>query len=314
MWTISMLKDNAKSCLKNYYWLGLVAIVIMSVITYVANLILTSILGVLSGIGSSEFFTLMITLVASLAVAVLVSYPLTVGINRFFLDARSGDTEIGKLFYSYGQSRFSNIVCTMFIMVIKVFLWSLLLYIPGIIKTYEYRLVPYIIAENPNIDTRRAFEISRQTMDGEKFNSFVLDLSFIGWYLLGIIAFGIGILFVSPYHQATLTEFYCCMREKALARGYAAYDELPGGFGSTAQSMVYPNSYPQDGFGASSLNQQGFFGQQPQTPPQNNAPYGQPAAPNTPPTMDGIDTPSSDDQNKVNLSKDNYPNDDNFMQ
>ena len=63
-------------------------------------------------------------------------------------------------------------------------LWSLLFVIPGIIKSYEYRMIPYILSENPNISRKRAFEISKQMMKGNKWDTFVLDLSFIGWQIL----------------------------------------------------------------------------------------------------------------------------------
>ncbi len=60
-------------------------------------------------------------------------------------------------------------------------LWTLCLIIPGIVKSYEYKMIPYILAENPRILRKRAFEISKNMMDGEKWNAFVIDLSFIGW-------------------------------------------------------------------------------------------------------------------------------------
>ena len=63
-------------------------------------------------------------------------------------------------------------------------LWSLLLVVPGIVKHYEYLMVPYIIAENPAMDYKEAFQISKQMMDGEKMEAFIMDLSFLGWYLL----------------------------------------------------------------------------------------------------------------------------------
>ena len=74
---------------------------------------------------------------------------------------------------------------------------------PGIIKSYAYRMVPYILADNPKMDAMEAIALSRKMMDGQKWNTFVLDLSFLGWYLLGILALGIGTLFVHPYKFST---------------------------------------------------------------------------------------------------------------
>ena len=82
------------------------------------------------------------------------------------------------------------------------------------------------MAENPNISSRRAFELSRQMTDGEKWNIFVLDLSFIGWYVLCGITFGIGFLFLNPYLQATNAELYSALRAKAFAANFTDDSEL----------------------------------------------------------------------------------------
>ena len=97
---------------------------------------------------------------------------------------------------------------------VKVFLWSLLFIIPGIIKSYEYCMIPYILAENPEIEMDRAFEISRKMTKGEKWKIFVLGLSFIGWYLLGLLCCCVGTIFVDPYSEATYAELYQVMRDR----------------------------------------------------------------------------------------------------
>lgn len=73
---------------------------------------------------------------------------------------------------------------------------------------YEYRFVPYIIAENPGLDHNRVLNLSRKMTSGQKLDIFILDLSFIGWFLLGALFFGIGILFVQPYYDAVNAELY----------------------------------------------------------------------------------------------------------
>ena len=89
-----------------------------------------------------------------------------------------------------------------------LFLWTLLLIIPGIIKMYEYRFVPYILAENPDLNHNRVLDLSREMTAGEKMNIFILDLSFLGWFILGALFFGIGILFVQPYYDSVNAELY----------------------------------------------------------------------------------------------------------
>lgn len=87
-------------------------------------------------------------------------------------------------------------------------------------------MVPYILSNNPNIGYKRALHLSKQMTNGEKMNIFVLDLSFIGWFFLGILTFGIGVLFVLPYYNATKAELYLVLRQKALESGLSSKEEL----------------------------------------------------------------------------------------
>jgi uncharacterized membrane protein len=106
------------------------------------------------------------------------------------------------------------------------FLWFLLLIIPGIVKLYAFRMVPFILADNPNIGYKRALNLSEQMTGGHKFNMFVLDLSFIGWFLLGLLAFFIGVFFVLPYYNAAQAELYLTLRKSVIERGLCSHDEL----------------------------------------------------------------------------------------
>ena len=106
-------------------------------------------------------------------------------------------------------------------MLIFTTLWSLLLVVPGIVKHYEYLMVPYIIAENPAMDYKEAFQISKQMMDGEKMEAFIMDLSFLGWYLLSAVTCGLlAIFYVNPYVQASFAEMYTFNKQKAYQEGY----------------------------------------------------------------------------------------------
>ena len=89
----------------------------------------------------------------------------------------------------------------------------MLFVIPGIIKGYEYRMVSYILADQPELSRKEAFQLSKQMMKGQKWNAFVLDLSFIGWYLLCLVTCGIaGIFYVYPYVFATDAELYLALK------------------------------------------------------------------------------------------------------
>ena len=178
--------------------------------------------------------TLMI--IAAIGFAMVISYgymafvalPLQVGMRRYFMENRGFKSAFGRLFWAFGHGSYLHIVKIMFIRELKIFLWSLLFVIPGIIKSYEYYMIPYILSENPNISMDRAFELSRQMTQGEKWEIFVMELSFIGWYVLCAFTCGIGIYFLMPYLEASRAELYEVMREKAHGLGFSDLSELPG--------------------------------------------------------------------------------------
>jgi len=238
MWTRAELKTRAKGVMKLYYWK-------MFFVSFVLLLV-----GGREGSGGSgssnsntgkavepispelaEFMIKIAVIVASLFVVFLllrifIGFVLEVGGRKFFVRAAEGECNMFYLGHYFKEGRYPGIVGTMVLRGIYIFLWTLLLIIPGIIKSYAYRMVPYILADNPDIGASRAIELSNRMTDGEKWDMFVLDLSFIGWYLLGLIALGIGVLFVMPYEDATKAELYLVLREKAVNRGYTTLDEL----------------------------------------------------------------------------------------
>jgi uncharacterized membrane protein len=105
------------------------------------------------------------------------------------------------------------------------FLWFLLFIIPGIVKYYAYSMVPYILSDNPNIGVRKAIALSNKLTHGHKFDMFILDLSFIGWFILGLMAFIVGTLFVFPYYFATKAELYLALRQIGLDRGMCTMED-----------------------------------------------------------------------------------------
>lgn len=149
-----------------------------------------------------------ITLVVVLPLRILVLNPLEIGCNRFFTKNLNEDAQVKEICYSFDYG-YKNNIKTMFFRDLYVFLWSLLFVIPGIIKSYEYCMIPFILGENPGMDTDTAFAMSRKMMDGNKWNAFVLDLSFIGWHILSACTFGIlGVFYVRPYVYQTGAALY----------------------------------------------------------------------------------------------------------
>lgn len=153
-------------------------------------------------------------------VRVVVGYALIVGGSRFFIANQTENASAGTIGYGFTCGSYGNIILTMFLRDLFTALWSLLFIVPGIIKSYEYRMIPYILAENPGMNYKEAFQISKQMMYGQKMDVFVLDLSFIGWRILESITFGVvGLFYVEPYYQATFAELYAETRARAFSSG-----------------------------------------------------------------------------------------------
>ena len=140
---------------------------------------------------------------------ILISGPLSYGLIAVFLRITRNEDEkanIEHLFDGF-KEKFGESFVTSLLVFIFTFLWSLLLIIPGIIKSYAYSASMYLVRER-NLEGTDAITESRKLMNGNKWRLFCLDLSFIGWYILGMICFGVGVLWVETYHTAARTHFF----------------------------------------------------------------------------------------------------------
>ena len=160
----------------------------------------TLVYGVISGVLS---FIPFVSWIATL----LVSLPLAYGFTVMLLNVvRGSDVKLdtmGEGFKDYGR-----ILGTMLLSSVYQFLWMLLLIVPGIIKGYSYALTPYLLKDHPELKFNAAIEESMRLMSGNKMRLFLLDLSFIGWFLLGLITFGIAFLWITPYWNTARAAFY----------------------------------------------------------------------------------------------------------
>ena len=155
------------------------------------------------------FFIMMIATAISLAFRYFVLAPFEYGCRKFFRKNLDEPAKLSNIVYVFSSKHYKNVVKTAFLKDLFIGLWSLLFIIPGIIKSYEYRLVPYIVSEDPTMNFRDALAESKKLMKGNKWRSFVLDLSFIGWDLLSALSFGLaGIFFVEPYKASTDEALY----------------------------------------------------------------------------------------------------------
>ena len=146
---------------------------------------------------------------ASFALSLLVVFPLGVGYYNAHKDLLlTGDDKMTENSFRIGFSNWAHTAWGMTLMGIFVFLWTLLLVIPGIIKAFAYALVPYILADKPELSANEAINLSMKMMKGHKFDYFWLCLSFIGWIFLGMLTLGIGYFWLIPYMYTTYAAFY----------------------------------------------------------------------------------------------------------
>ena len=158
--------------------------------------------------------TLVYTLVAAAAgsiplVGLLIVCPLSFGFMLCFLRLVRGEDSsemVGdqfSVFSKYGRYLGVSLLYTLY-----VFLWSLLLIIPGIIKSYAYAMTPYVANDHPELDADDCIHESRMMMKGNKWKLFCMDLSFIGWAILCLFTLGIGFLWLQPWIESSHAKFY----------------------------------------------------------------------------------------------------------
>lgn len=229
MWDRGLLKTNAKQALAGKWLAGVAACLILTILDFVVQKENVIIKWLLSSLTIWRIQYGLLSTLIYFALILLVCPVLSVGVARYFMENRQGKPPIGTIF-SVFQDSFVNIALVNFLVQLKIALGYILLIVPGIIWQYRYAMVHYLLAENPSMTCSRAMELSRAMMHGEKWNYFVLELSFIGWWILAALTFGIGALFLQPYIEATQAEFYAAMRAKAFSMGITDENELAGFF------------------------------------------------------------------------------------
>lgn len=240
MWSRRDLKQRAKEVLRGNYWKALLISLVIALATGSGS-------GGSGGNGNNRssvfhpdsfpsvdffrnilliIFALIAIIVIVAALRILLGYPLEVGGRKYFIQSAQYKDNRRCFRFAFNERNYFRIVLTMLLKDVQNFLWFLLFIIPGIIKLYAYRMVPYILADNPNIGSRKAIRISNKMTYGHKFDMFILDLSFIGWYLLGLLAFVVGVIFVMPYENATKAELYLTLRQNAIAANYCNREDF----------------------------------------------------------------------------------------
>ena len=194
--SITNYKNRALSALENK-WGNFVAI------TFVYGFII----GITQILSGNEDGPAILNLIG--LVLFILALPLTWGYQTLFLGAvRGGEATAKDMIEGYNKEQFSRVLTTALLYYVYVFLWSLLLLIPGCIKSYSYAMTPYILKDNPEMKNNAAIEESMRMMDGHKLELFLLDLSFIGWAILSMLTCCIGFLWLVPYMNMARVNFY----------------------------------------------------------------------------------------------------------
>lgn len=222
MWTIREMKEKGKIAFKANYWPCILAAFLLTLLA--GGLTVSSKFNESDGTSILESFKQLppevMAAVAGLSVTVSIVLlllriflfnPLSVGCYGFFIENHEQPATLDVL--KKGFRNYGNVFITLFLKDLFLVLWTLLLIVPGLIKAYSYRMVPYILAEDPSLSPMECISRSREMMRGHKWNAFVLDLSFIGWHLLTALTFGIvGIFWTNPYKESTDAALYLALR------------------------------------------------------------------------------------------------------
>ena len=241
------IKSNAKLFYKNNMGTSILSVLIqlgmslgmtfcMYMLFFTLDALLLIILGLAaSGIGSAGSetaaaiagFFVIVVMAAAMILPTMAFIPFSMGYVNWYRRSIYEKVSLGAMFDFYGNGRLWSCIGTGLLRGLYVMLWSLLFYIPGVIKSYSYSQTFYIKAENPNISPSRAIELSTVMMDGHKGQLFYLHLSFIGWFILSGITWNIlGILYVIPYYSAALAFTYEEVKADAVARGVIDIREI----------------------------------------------------------------------------------------
>ena len=191
------LRALGREALKGKWGLGIVGTLILFALTIIPAIIFNAIFG------NGEATTSSVSTVYSM----LISGPMTLGYAMFAISIfRRRETSPAEVFY--GFERFAKAFGLYIVMSIFIFLWTLLLIVPGIIAAFRYSMCFYLLADHPEMGIMEALNESKRLMKGNKWKYFCMNISFIGWMILGCFTLGIGYLWLTPYMEVTTIAFY----------------------------------------------------------------------------------------------------------
>ncbi len=242
------LEKKLEIKVQNKYTKGVISYFINELVSS-RSLVFTS-LNVFNKIFFHNKISMQITIVISsilvFIISILFIQVLEIGKCRYFLEKRRYlDTKIDRLLFPYRVRKIFHLSYILFVKSWHQFLWNFTI-IGGVIKHYEYKFIPYLLAENPNITKKDAFLLAKQLTSKEKWNLFLIDLSLIGWNILKICTLNLSGIFYSDIYKETLyAEAYMSLRQRkkdTLSKGYLLNDSY------LESNDLVTGSYPEDKF------------------------------------------------------------------
>ena len=219
MWSISEMKERGKAAFKNNYWRCVLVAFILAALTSGSSMTGSS-NSVKNNVESlnldNEQVAQIMAFIAAAALVfaivwsllrVFVLNELEVGCHSFLKKNLSEHVTLDCL--KEGFEDYKRTLVTMLLRDVYLALWFCLLFVPGLIKSYSYMMVPYIINDEPDLTAKEVITRSREMMNGHKWRAFLLDLSFIGWALLSIVTCGlVGLFYAEPYRRSARAALY----------------------------------------------------------------------------------------------------------
>ena len=216
------LRVKAWNSLKGKYWMAFAVALVMGLLASIGTSMVTTsqnMLDIVNMVETAEMDSTMqlgalviscsalVMSIIGFLFSVLVGSAVEVGLCNYFIKNTDSKPSFKDAFSGF-KVKYGRNIGTLLLVGIKSVLWTLLFVIPGIIKSFEYAIIPYILADDAEITSKEAFKKAKQMMKGNKWRLFKLEFSFIGWFLLCVLSLGIGTLFLIPYVNAAAAEFY----------------------------------------------------------------------------------------------------------
>ena len=216
------LREKAWESLKGKYWMAFAVILVTGLIGSIGNAFVSfgqqlgEVLGMVEpaeldstmAIGALVLNgVVIISAIIGALFSIFVTDAITVGVSDYFIKNTDSKPSFKDAFSGF-KVKYGRNIGTLLLVGIKTVLWTLLFLIPGVIKSYEYAIIPYILADDPEISSKDAFKKAKQMMKGNKWRLFKLEFSFIGWFALCVLTLGLGTFFLIPYINAANAEFY----------------------------------------------------------------------------------------------------------